>query len=319
VLVRDENGSVLAGAAVTFIVTGGGGTVTGGNATTNSAGIATVGGWTLGATAGANTLDATTGTLPAVTFTAHSNGACNTVATHTLGSTTNAELSPSDCRLSDGTFVDFYTVSIPTAGTYVFSQSSTAFDTYLEVLSQDGAQLLGINDDIDLGVNMNSSLKMLLPAGNFIIAANAYDLNAIGAYTLISAASADPITNCEDHASRAPIGGGFVFVTRGISSPQSLQSTDCTSSGNFSDQYVVIVYANQPVTVSMTSAEVDSYLEISQFNQDGSLSVVASNDDIDSSTKNARIVFTPTVSNYYVITAKSPSAGVTGAYTLGVQ
>jgi hypothetical protein len=231
---------------------------------------------------------------------------------------TNADLSVADCRLSDGSFVDFYTVSIPTAGTYVFSQSSTAFDSYLAFLTEADV-LLGVNDDIELGVNTNSSLKMLLPAGDFLIAANAYDVNATGPYTLTSAASPDPITNCEDHASRALQGGAFVFAMRGISSPQALQTTDCTSNGNFSDRYVIIVFANQPVTVSMTSADVDSYLDISKFNQDGSLSVVASNDDIDSSTKNARIIFSPTVSDYYVITARSPSAGVTGAYTLGIQ
>jgi hypothetical protein len=304
VLVRDANGDVLAGAAVTYTVTGGGGTVTGGNATTNSAGIATVGSWTLGATAGENTLDATTGNLPAVTFTAAGASPCSASATHTLGSTTNAELTVSDCKLFDGTFVDFYNISIPTAGTYIFNQSSTAFDTYLLFYSETG-QLLGVNDDAIRDVDTNSRLKMLLPAGNFGIGANAYYLNAIGAYTLSSSASTDQVTNCED-----------AFVMRGISSLQSLQSTDCTLNGIYGDEYLIVLTAGQPVTVSMTSSEVDSYLEI---HADGDLTILANNDNIDSSTKDARVVFTPTVTYFYVIAARSTSAGVTGAYTLSIQ
>jgi lysophospholipase L1-like esterase len=47
------------GAAVTFAVTGGGGSITSPNATTNADGIAWVGSWTLGATPGPNSLTAT--------------------------------------------------------------------------------------------------------------------------------------------------------------------------------------------------------------------------------------------------------------------
>ena len=304
VLVRDENGALLAGAAVTFTVTGGGGTVTGGNATTNSAGIATVGSWTVGGTAGQNTLNATTGSLPAVTFTASGTDACGNFAAHTFGSTTNGELSPSDCTFSDGSFVDFYTVTIPAAGTYIFTQSSTTFDTYLLLYSEAGV-LVGVNDDINAGVETNSRLKQILPAGNFVIGANAYAPRVIGAYTITSAATTDQVTNCEN-----------AFVVRGISSAQSLQTTDCTLNGFYGDEYIVILAAGQPVTISMTSSELDSYLEI---HADGNLTILASNDDVDSSTKNSTVVFTPTATNFYIITARSTAAGVTGAYTISVQ
>ena len=66
VIVRDESGNPISGVHVTFAVTGGGGSVTGANATSDASGVATVGSWTLGATAGTNTLTATTGSLPAI-------------------------------------------------------------------------------------------------------------------------------------------------------------------------------------------------------------------------------------------------------------
>jgi adhesin/invasin len=72
VLVTDAHGNPVAGVSVTFAVTGGGGSLTGETATTDASGIATVGSWTLGTTAGSNTLTATSGSLTGspVTFTA---------------------------------------------------------------------------------------------------------------------------------------------------------------------------------------------------------------------------------------------------------
>ena len=61
VIVRDAGGTPVASATVTFAVTGGGGSVTGESATTGTDGIATVGSWTLGSSAGSNALQATVG------------------------------------------------------------------------------------------------------------------------------------------------------------------------------------------------------------------------------------------------------------------
>ncbi len=59
VVVTDVNNAPVANATVTFAVATGGGSVTGGTATTNAAGVAQVGKWTLGGSAGVNTLTAT--------------------------------------------------------------------------------------------------------------------------------------------------------------------------------------------------------------------------------------------------------------------
>lgn len=56
--VVDSDGFPVPGLSVQFAIGSGGGTLTGGSATTNADGNATVGSWTLGATAGTNTLTA---------------------------------------------------------------------------------------------------------------------------------------------------------------------------------------------------------------------------------------------------------------------
>lgn len=311
VLVSDASGAPLVGAHVTFVVTGGGGTISGGSATTNASGIATVGSWTLGANPGQNTLVARIGSLPVVTFTASGANPCDNIPVHTLGSSTDGQLLRTDCKLSDGSFVDFYAVNVPAAGTYIFTQKSIEFDSYIAMLAQSGA-LVGVNDDSANSLtNRSSLLKVIVPAGNYTIAANSYLSDEIGRYTLASAASSAEVTNCED-----------AFVVIGITSPQSLQATDCNDGGlgSYSDDYVIFVAAGQQLTVTMSSSTVDSFLEI---HADGSGIPIASNDNIDSTTKDARIVFTapttPQSGAFYVVKARSTAAGVTGAYTLTLQ
>jgi hypothetical protein len=295
VLVSDARGNPLAGVPVTFTVTSGGGTVTGGSATSDASGFATVGSWTLGTGAGANTLSAATGSLPVINFTA-----CAT-ATHTLGSTVDSQLALTDCQLSDGSFVDFYTVAIPTSGTYIFNQTSTAFDTYLAFLTSANT-LIGINDDFGTS---DSRVKVIVPVGSYLIGANSFDPSVTGSYSLTSAGSTAPVSNCED-----------VFVQKGISTAQSLQTTDCNTAGFLSDEYVIFLTAGQAITVGMTSSVLDSYLEI---RANGGTSALVFNDNVNGTTQNAEVAFIPATTGFYIIAAASKTAGATGDYTLSIQ
>jgi adhesin/invasin len=70
VQVRNAGGTPVAGVSVTFAVASGGGAVVGSRQITDATGMATVGGWFLGSTPGANTLTASAQGTPSVTFTA---------------------------------------------------------------------------------------------------------------------------------------------------------------------------------------------------------------------------------------------------------
>jgi hypothetical protein len=53
---------------------------------------------------------------------------------------------------------------------------------------------------------------------------------------------------------------------------------------------------------------------------DQAATILASNDNKDASgTKDARLVYTPTETNYYVIVTRTAVIGQTGAYTLQIQ
>jgi len=70
VLLTDASSNPVVDQQVVFDVASGGGSITLGTTTTNAGGLASVGSWTLGTTAGGNTLTATTQGLAPVTFTA---------------------------------------------------------------------------------------------------------------------------------------------------------------------------------------------------------------------------------------------------------
>jgi len=302
VLVRDQDGAPMAGAQVTFTVTAGGGSVTGANATTNTDGIATVGSWTLGTSSGTNTLTATTANLPAVTFTANSVNPCVVTETHTIGTTSNGELTAADCKFSDGSFVDFYGVTLATDGTYVFNQTATTFDTFLLLYAVTGVPI-GVNDDF--GTSSDSRIKAILPAGNYVVAANSYDINITGKYALSSAADGSSISNCET-----------VFVMRGSGSAQSLESSDCPRNGFYEDHYFIYLTAGQVITVAMNSSAIDSFIGMYSA---GNSTVLAQNDDKDGTTKDAQLTFTAPSDGFYVIAATSGGAGATGAYSFTIQ
>lgn len=70
VVVRDNRGNPVSGITVSFVIGSGNGTVVGSTVVTNASGTATVSSWTLGGTAGTQTLIARVTNLPDVVFSA---------------------------------------------------------------------------------------------------------------------------------------------------------------------------------------------------------------------------------------------------------
>jgi hypothetical protein len=126
-----------------------------------------------------------------------------------------------------------------------------------------------------------------------------------GDYTISSTAQASSsVTGCEE-----------IFIARGVSTDQTLETTDCLNNGFYSDDMVIFLRAGQVVNISMNSTAVDAYLEL----YDAGGTRVAFNDDKDATTDNAEISYTSTTDNFYIIVPTSLAAGGIGAYTLIVQ
>lgn len=90
VTVTDQFGNPVANETVNFAVQTGGGSVSGGSDVSDAAGLAQVGSWTLGPSAGSNTLQATSGGLTPVTFTATGQSAQYDIEVRYIGNTPTA-------------------------------------------------------------------------------------------------------------------------------------------------------------------------------------------------------------------------------------
>lgn len=220
-------------------------------------------------------------------------GPCTVRTPHPFGTTTNGALTTSDC-LRDNTYQDFYTVTVPAAGMYQFAQTAS-FDTFLVLYGADGFKV----------ASYPSPIRILLPAGSFILGPSSNAPLVTGSYTLSSAAAASAITGCQ-----------AFFAARGITTTQALQTTDCVITGFYVDDMLIFLRTGQAVTIDMTSTAVDAFLEIQDTGRGGRL---AFNDDRDASTDDARLVFTASFDNYYVLRPTSAAAGQTGAYTLTIS
>lgn len=309
VLVKDANGNVKSGVTVTFTVLSGGGTVTGGTATTNAAGIAAVGSWTLGSTPGPNSLSATVAGLTPVTFNATGNPQlCAQRSTHTFGTVSTGTLASGDCVLSDGSLVDLYNMTIPQAGAYIFRQGAT-FDSYLILATSDGLPIGENNDDLDVGPG--SAIKALIPSGNYLLAPTSVDPGVTGTYEITSNTTSSDVSGCEE-----------VFIARNVSTNQNITAGDCNFANAgatpiYGDGYIIFIPAGATVTINMTSSTLDPFLQLVRLGG----TVVTQNDNVDSSTNAARITFTaPANQNtYYAIVARAVPSNATGSYTLSVQ
>jgi hypothetical protein len=221
-------------------------------------------------------------------------GPCTVQTPHPFGTTTNGALTTSDC-LRENTYQDFYTVTVPAASMYQFTQTAS-FDTFLVLYGADGFKV----------ASLNSPIMILLPAGSFILGPTSNAPLVTGSYTLSSAAAASAITGCQ-----------AFFAARGITTTQALQTTDCVINGFYADDMLIFLRTGQVVTIDMTSTAVDAFLEIRQLG--ARQGVLAFNDDRDASTDNARLVFTAPFDDYYGLRPTSAAAGQTGAYTLTIS
>lgn len=225
---------------------------------------------------------------------------CTVRTPYTFGSNAGGELTNSDCVLIDGSYMDFYATTVPAAGMYVFDMSTAGPPAKIALYEADGF-MLGFHSD--LGQSSDTAIKILLPAGNFILGAGSFP-GSTTSYTLTSASGTPDIMNCE-----------VVFVTMGTSTSQNIQPGDCIGDRSPADDFYIYLKAGQPLKVTMRSSVFDSYVELYHDN----IFVVAANDNLSTTSNDAEFTFTPSVSGLFFIRAGAAVWSSSGAYTLTIQ
>jgi hypothetical protein len=212
-------------------------------------------------------------------------------------------LAATDCQLADGSYADFWTLNITTAGPTQIDMLSATFDTYLFLLGPQGA-LLAEDDDHENQVgagfyDTSARIDQTVTAGSYTIVATSFDPGSTGSYQL----SVGPGLPCPEEA----------VISIPSVTVEALAGGDCTYEQYLSDMYVVRVSATGSVTFTVTSTQFDAYLTL--FDPSGN---IVYSDNNGAGGTNARISG-PLTAAWYVVEVSSNVPGQAGSYTLTVN
>ena len=107
---------------------------------------------------------------------------CDRVRGYSIGLPVGESLSTGDCRLSDGSAVDYYRVRISGGRTVWAVMTSSTIDPYVVILGRDGRL---VAEETRGGAGL-SEVVAYLPSGTYYIAATSYYDREYGPYRLTS-------------------------------------------------------------------------------------------------------------------------------------
>jgi hypothetical protein len=170
-----------------------------------------------------------------------------------------------------------------------------------------------VGSDDDSGGMPNALLYAELSAGPYTIMANSFGAGETGAYDLSMTAVGS------GGSGSGGSGGGSGSVLRvGSSASGSLSSSDATlDDGSYFDEWSYSGQGGESITVTMTSADVDSYLLAFLGNGMSSGEYLAEDDDSGGGL-NAQITLTLPASGTYTFVANTFGQGETGSYEMSV-
>jgi len=235
---------------------------------------------------------------------------CGYAVSYTLGDTVAASLSHTDCRVALGAahyFYDYYKLTLPAGQSSLrINMSSSNFDTYLDFYSFDTGKALGANDDIQPGVIQNSQIDIVLgQGGDYVIGANSYDPDTVGAYTLTAGLHPPTLSGCKD-----------LWMTPGATFTDTIRATDCTDVP-YNDKVLFWMQATDVIRIAERSTVINPLLKL--FNANFStqhFDSVAANDDSASGNSNAYVTYTVPADGLYLLQIGTATPGDTGQYSL---
>jgi hypothetical protein len=312
--VLGADGFPLRGVRVTWAVTPtSAGTVNPSSQTSDSAGaIAAV--VTAGSTVGAFTVTGNVNGVAPIAFHVTVLDPCQSVALYSLGDTVSGALARTDCKVVQGPafyFYDYYKLDLPAGQNSIrVSMSSTTFDTYVDLYSFTTGRPLGSDDDVQPGVIQNSQLDIILgQGGSYVIGANSYDPDTVGAYKLVAVARATTLSGCQD-----------TWTNGTVTIVDTVRTDDCAISGSYFDYLWFYARAGAVLQFAERSAAMNPLLKLYHVNFNAvpqpTLDSILANDDSSAGNTNAYISYAVPADGLYQLRMGTAAAGTTGEYTL---
>lgn len=156
-----------------------------------------------------------------------------------------------------------------------------------------------------VNASREAKVKAILPSGTYGLVASSVDPDVFGSYELGLTVTPQSADACE-----------FVLTFTGITTTQSLASTDCqvpaSSANRFEDRFGLVIEGGETVTLTETSTTFAPYLQLKLQGE-----VVAESNGSASGT--ATITFTSDATAFYFMHASSVLETQQGAYSLSVS
>lgn len=234
----------------------------------------------------------------AITVTAPPVPVCNQLRPITVGQSLNSSLTTSDCKLSDGTYVQKFDLQLTAQTAVQIDMSSSTIDSYLLLQNATTGAVVDENDDD--GGQQNARITRLLPAGRYIIYANTFGAGVVGAYSLSVQAGS---TAC---FTATPIGTSATATG-------TLRTSSCKlRDGSYAERYELNVTTRSTLRITMSSVIFDTWLIV----QSDAGATIGEDDDGGGGT-NSRLVLTLDPGRYFIL-ANSYDPAVTGNFALEV-
>lgn len=223
-----------------------------------------------------------------------------------IGDTVDGVLDQSDGGTQSGQRADSYSFTATAGQRIVATLSSAAFDTYLELFSENdesaGGRYSVATDDDGAGEGTNSRLSYsFLTDGQYTLETRAFTGDGEGAYTLaLEAAAPEP----------PPADLAFGTTIQG----EVTESDPRDNENRGFDAYRFTGEAGNRVQVVMRSGDFDTYLQIG--GPDGGFTAMASDDDGLGEGTDSRLNYTLPSSGEFILRASPLYADAEGLYSL---
>lgn len=233
-----------------------------------------------------------------------------------VGQTLSGELTPSDVKLTDNSYADYYTFTGRSGDQVTATMRSRVFDTYMVVGRWDAGRFTSIQSNDDGAGGTDSRIALTLPEdGTYAIRANTLSALKTGSYTVSLEAGA-----AGGSAGRNT--GVTVTDAAPILAGQTVQgdlsSTDTRlSDDSYADYYAFDGRAGQRVRATLRSRAFDAYMVFGRLS--GSRFTSLESNDDGGGGQDAQVTYTLPEDGTYAIRTNTLRARQTGAYTVSLE
>jgi hypothetical protein len=232
-------------------------------------------------------------------------GTCTDVGTLVVGDTLRDSVTASACRLTDGTYVKSYRFRVAAQTTLRISLSSPLQRAFLLTTDSDGVVIA--NTFITSPVDTAATLRLIATAGAYVVAVNTLAPAPSGPLRLVAMADTSAIRGCLP-----------VWVTKGITTTQTITGSDCTT-GPLGPTY----YSHTFLTVVLGGGELKVTEHASGFTPQVVLvdrsGATLGTSALDASGTNALLDYSPGLPSALLMWVGSADALALGQYTLTIN